>query len=124
MRTHNAHLATSFSSDGGLTWTPVTLLQVENNQSGTDAVTLRDGRHVLIYNNFQTLPGEKKGPRTPLSLAVSSDGLAWSHWLTLEDSASGEFSYPAIIQGSDGTLHCTYTWRRQRVAYKQVALPE
>ena len=124
MRTHNAHLATSYSSDGGLTWTPVTLLQVENNQSGTDAVTLRDGRHVLIYNNFQTLPGEKKGPRTPLSLAVSSDGLAWSHWLTLEDSASGEFSYPAIIQGSDGTLHCTYTWRRQRVAYKQVALPE
>lgn len=55
MRTHNAKLATSFSSDGGDTWTPVTLLDIENNQSGTDAVTLKDGRHVLIYNNFETL---------------------------------------------------------------------
>ena len=31
-----------------------------NNQSGTDAVTLRDGRHVLIYNDFRTLDGENK----------------------------------------------------------------
>ena len=122
MRTHNARLAQSFSSDGGETWTPVTLSEVENNQSGTDAVTLKDGSHVLIYNNFETLPNTKKGPRTPLSLAVSDDGTAWHHWLTLEDSPSGEFSYPAIIEGRDGTLHCVYTWRRQRIAYAQVKL--
>ena len=120
MRTHNARLAQSFSSDGGETWTPVTLSSVENNQSGTDAVTLRDGSHALIYNNFETLPNTKKGPRTPLSLAKSDDGTTWHHWLTLEDSASGEFSYPAIIQGRDGSLHCVYTWRRQRIAYKKI----
>ena len=122
MRTHNARLATSYSSDGGQTWTPVALSEVENNQSGTDAVTLRDGRHMLIYNNFATLPLTKKGPRTPLSLALSADGMHWQHWLTLEDSPIDQYSYPAIIQGRDGRLHCVYTWRRQRVAYKLIDL--
>ena len=123
MRTRNGKIATSYSSDEGQTWEPVTLTDVPNNQSGTDAVTLRDGRHVLIYNNFETLPGTKKGPRTPLSLAVSEDdGKTWRHVLTLEDSPVGQYSYPSIIEGRDGTLHMVYTWRRKRVAYKQVKL--
>ena len=122
MRTHNAHLATSFSSDNGNTWTPVTLLDIENNQSGTDAVTLADGRHALIYNNFETLPMTPKGVRTPCSIALSDDGTHWQHALTLEDSPIDQYSYPAIIQGKDGTLHCVYTWRRQRIAYKQIDL--
>lgn len=122
MRTHNARLATSFSSDNGDTWTPVTLSEVENNQSGTDAVTLKDGRHALIYNNFETLPLTKKGVRTPVSIALSDDGAHWQHALTLEDSPIDQYSYPAIIQGRDGTLHCVYTWRRLRIAYKQIDL--
>ena len=122
MRTHNAHIATSYSSDHGDTWTPVTLLDIENNQSGTDAVTLQDGRHVLIYNNFETLPMTPKGVRTPCSIALSDDGTHWRHALTLEDSPIDQYSYPAIIQGRDGTLHCVYTWRRQRIAYKQIDL--
>lgn len=122
MRTHNAKLATSFSDDGGDTWSKITLSEVENNQSGTDAVTLRDGRHVLIYNNFETLPSTPKGPRTPLSIAISEDGQHWRHLLTLEDSPINQYSYPAIIEGQDGTLHCTYTWRRKRVVYKRIDL--
>ena len=122
MRTHNAHVATSFSSDNGDTWTPVTLLDIENNQSGTDAVTLQDGRHALIYNNFETLPLTPKGVRTPCSIALSDDGTNWQHALTLEDSPIDQYSYPAIIQGRDGTLHCVYTWRRQRISYKQIDL--
>ena len=122
MRTHNAHIATSFSSDNGDSWTPVTLLDIENNQSGTDAVSLQDGRHALIYNNFETLPLTPKGVRTPVSIALSPDGTRWQHVLTLEDSPIDQYSYPAIIQGRDGTLHCVYTWRRQRVSYKQIDL--
>lgn len=120
MRTHNARLATSFSSDNGDTWTPVTLSEVENNQSGTDAVTLADGRHALIYNNFETLPMTPKGVRTPCSIALSDDGTHWHHALTLEDSPIDQYSYPAIIQGKDGKLHAVYTWRRLRVAYKEI----
>lgn len=122
MRTRNGRLATSFSSDKGDTWSKVVLTEVPNNQSGTDAVTLGDGRHALIYNNFETLPDTKKGPRTPLSIALSNDGLHWQHVLTLEDSPIDQYSYPAIIEGKDGTLHCLYTWRRQRMAYKQIDL--
>ena len=122
MRTRNGKLATSFSSDGGDTWTKVTLTDVPNNQSGTDAVTLKDGRHVLIYNDFETLPGTKKGVRTPVSIALSDDGTHWRHVLTLEDSPISQYSYPCIIQGRDGTLHCLYTWRRLRMAYKQIDL--
>ena len=122
MRTRNGKIATSFSSDRGDTWSNVTLLDVPNNQSGTDAVTLQDGRHVLIYNDFATLPGTKKGVRTPLSIAISSDGTHWHHALTLEDSPISQYSYPSIIQGKDGKLHAVYTWRRLRVAYKEIDL--
>ena len=122
MRTRNGKIGTSFSSDNGDTWTNVTLLDVPNNQSGTDAVTMKDGRHVLIYNNFASLPGTKKGVRTPLSIAISDDGTHWHHALTLEDSPISQYSYPSIIQGKDGKLHAVYTWRRQRIAYKQIDL--
>jgi alpha-L-rhamnosidase len=121
-RTRNAKIGTSFSSDGGDTWSKVTLLDVPNNQSGTDAVTLKDGRHALIYNNFETLLGTPKGPRTPISIALSDDGTNWQHALTLEDSPISQYSYPAIIQGKDGSLHCIYTWRRLRMAYKKIDL--
>ncbi len=120
MRTRNGKIGTSFSSDGGDTWSKVTLLDVPNNQSGTDAVTLKDGRHVLIYNNFETLPSTKKGVRTPLSIAISDDGIHWHHALTLEDSPISQYSYPCIIQGRDGMLHVAYTWRRLRIAYKMI----
>lgn len=120
MRTHNARLATSFSSDLGDSWTPVVLSEVVNNQSGTDAVTLSDGSHALIYNDFETLPLTKKGVRTPCSIALSDDGTHWRHVLTLEDSPIDQYSYPAIIQGRDGKLHCVYTWRRQRIKYVEL----
>ncbi|MGN1376383.1 MAG: family 78 glycoside hydrolase catalytic domain [Prevotella sp.] len=119
-RTKNGRLASTISYDKGDSWTKVTLIDVPNNQSGTDALTLKDGRHVLIYNDFSTIPGTPKGPRNPCSIAVSNDGKSWNKQLTLEDSPIGDYSYPAIIQGKDGTLHCTYTWRRFRIAYKHV----
>ncbi len=124
MRTHNGKLATSYSSDNGDTWTNVTLTDIPNNQSGTDAVTLKDGRHALVYNNFETEVGTKKGPRTPLCIAISDDGEHFKPYVTLEDSPVDQYSYPAIIQGSDGNLHVTYTWRRLRIAYKEIKLPK
>ncbi len=29
----------------------------------------------------------------------------------------GEYSYPAMVQSGDGSLHITYTWRRQKIKY-------
>lgn len=100
----------------------MTLTSIPNNQSGTDAVTLKDGRHVLVYNDFETVMGTKKGPRTPLCIAVSDDGEHFRPYVTLEDSPVDQYSYPAVIQGSDGNLHVVYTWRRLRIAYKEIKL--
>lgn len=122
MRTHNGKLAESYSHDGGASWSRVELSDIPNNQSGTDAVTLNDGRHALVYNNFETIMGTPKGVRTPLSLALSADGEHFSHTLTLEDSPISQYSYPAIIEGRDGSLHVVYTWRRERIAYKNIKL--
>jgi predicted neuraminidase len=97
------------SSDGGKTWSALTLSDLPNPNSGIDAVTLSDGRHVLIYNH--TMRG-----RSPLNLAVSVDGRRWQAGVVLEDTP-GEYSYPAIIQSADGLVHVTYTWKRSRVKH-------
>jgi predicted neuraminidase len=108
-RTRQGKVFTMDSADAGKTWTPISLLDVPNPSSGTDAVTLEDGRHLLIYNPVP------KG-RSPLVIAVSRDGREWKPAVTLEDQP-GEYSYPAIIQTSDGRVHATYTWKRERVKH-------
>jgi predicted neuraminidase len=108
-RTRSKFLFTTTSKDNGLTWSQVVLTDLPNPSSGTDAVTLRDGRHLLIYNHTP------KG-RSPLNIAVSKDGKSWNGALVLE-SEPGEYSYPAIIQTADGLVHATYTWKRQKVRH-------
>jgi predicted neuraminidase len=108
-RTRSGFVFETWSPDGGKSWTPLTLTRFPNPNSGIDAVTLRDGRHLLVYNNT------RRG-RTPLNLAISPDGRAWSAVLELE-TEPGEYSYPAIIQARDGLVHITYTWNRNRIMH-------
>jgi predicted neuraminidase len=99
----------SWSDDGGRTWSKLELSSLPHPGSGIDGVTLADGRHLLVYNH--TVKG-----RSPLNVAVSSDGKKWQAAAVLE-SSPGEYSYPAAIQTPDGLVHITYTWRRQRVKH-------
>jgi predicted neuraminidase len=108
-RTRAERVFETWSTDGGKTWTPIALAVLPNPNSGTDAVTLRDGRHLVVYNH--TTRG-----RSPLNVAVSDDGKRWDAALVLE-SDPGEYSYPAVIQSADGFVHITYTWRRQRIKH-------
>ena len=109
-RTRQGRVFEIWSPDGGLTWGEMTLTDLPNSSAGTDAVTLKDGRHLLIYNPVP------KG-RSPLSIAASSDGKTWSAAVELENDPGKEFSYPAIIQTRDGLVHVTYTWKRERIKY-------
>lgn len=111
-RTRHGRLAECYSYDSGTTWGEVKLSEMPNNNSGTDALTLRDGRHVLVYND-----SEVEGRRTPLSVAISTDGDHWTKVCDLETDDLGEYSYPSVIQASDGKLWVLYTWRRQLPGY-------
>jgi predicted neuraminidase len=119
-RTRNGVIAESWSKDGGQTWSPMQATALPNNNSGTDAVTLKDGRQLLVYNHVKPAPGTTKGARTPLNVAVSKDGKKWYASLVLEDSPISQYSYPAVIQSKDGYVHIVYTWRRQRIKYIKV----
>ena len=111
-RSRSGRLFETWSSDNGNTWTAVALTTLPNSNAGTDAITLRDGRHLLVYNHTST-------GRSPLNVALSLDGTTWGAALVLENEP-GEYSYPAVIQASDGLVHITYTWKRQRI--KHVAI--
>lgn len=109
-RSQQKKVSTAWSNDLGKTWTEMTLIDsLPNPNSGIDAVTLKDGRGILIYNNTP------RG-RSPLNVAVSKDGQTWKDVLILENQP-GEYSYPAVIQTSDGKIHVTYTWKRRRVKH-------
>jgi predicted neuraminidase len=108
-RTREGKVFKITSEDGGSTWGPISLTELPNPNSGTDAVTLKDGGHILVYNHTP------RG-RSPLNVAVSSDGTSWRPALVLE-SDPGEYSYPAVIQSSDGLVRATYTWKREKIRH-------
>ncbi len=111
-RSKNKSINESWSKDNARTWTPVRPTTLPNNNSGIDAVTLSDGRQILIFNPIV------KG-RHKLAVAVSADGIQWNAAVLLEDdlNTSSEFSYPAVIQSRDGQIHITYTWNRKLIKH-------
>lgn len=121
-RSRNHTINESWSSDNGKTWSTMTAAALPNNNSGTDAVTLKDGRQLLVYNHV--LPDSTwvkgKGPRTPLNVAISKDGKKWYAALILENSPISQYSYPSVIQSKDGMVHIVYTWRREKIKYVKI----
>ena len=117
-RTHTlaSKVAVSDSMDNGLTWTQARYIDVPQNNSGLDVTRLKDGRIVMIFNN--TTVG-----RTPLNLAIGTDGEHFRVFATLEDTV-GQYSYPALIQGPDGALEMTYTWQRKTIKYVHLPLSD
>lgn len=114
-RSKEGILVQSWSEDGGKSWGRLSATNLPNPNSGTDAVTLKDGRHLVIYNHTVRKAGFK-GSRGKLNLAISDDGRSWTPIMTLEDGQE-EFSYPAIIQTGDDKVHITYTWKRETIRH-------
>ncbi len=117
MRSKNERIIESVSKDGGKTWSKLKQTELPNNNSGIESLTLADGRHLLLYNHTGGDRENGWGKRNVLNLAISDDGQTWKAAALLEKEEKGEFSYPAMIQTSDGLVHMTYTWMRQKVKH-------
>lgn len=123
-RTMQNVVSQSWSSDGGRTWSNMAATELPNPSAGTDAVTLADGRQLLVYNH--TTRETKVPSRTMLNVALSENGKDWTPVMTLELETGkrpanerhwGEYSYPAVIQAIDGKVHITYTYNRESVKH-------
>ena len=75
---------------------------------------LKDGRFLLV--------GNPKEGRQSLFLWVSEGPTfeKWALWQELEKTPECEFSYPFMIQGKDGAVHLSYTWKRKAIAYRTI----
>jgi predicted neuraminidase len=123
-RTENGVIAQCWSEDNGNSWSEMTATALANPNSGIDAVSLKDGRQLLVYNPVS----ENWGPRVPLSVAISGDGDNWQKVFDLETVtdpetvADEEYSYPAVIQAADGLVHVLYTYNRKTVKHAVINL--
>lgn len=117
-RTKQGVVFQTWSKDGGATWSALTATNLPNPNSGTDAVTLADGRQLIVYNHSGHRANEAKGDRWPLDVALSTDGVTWKHVLTLEsEPIMSGYAYPSVIQASDGRVHVTYTFGRKQIKH-------
>ena len=97
-------IRTASSRDDGLTWGPVTAIDLRNPGSGLDGVRLTNGHWLLIYNDAAQ-------DRNSLAVSISTDeGRSWKWTRHLEKEPEGSFHYPAIIQARDGTIHAVYSY--------------
>ena len=118
-RTDKEVITENWSEDFGKTWSKMESTSLPNPNSGIDAVSLEDGRQLLVYNPT----GNNWGDRVPLSIAISTNGKKWNRILDLEpltektDKEGEEYSYPTMIQDTNGLIHIVYTWNRKTVKY-------
>jgi predicted neuraminidase len=102
------------SFDYGRTWSRVIDTSLPNPNSGIDAVKLRSGKILIVYN-------DSTNSRTPLSVSASSDGgITWKKILDLEDE-NAEFSYPSVIESSENNIHIVYTWKRMKIKHAMLS---
>jgi len=97
----------SESNDSGMTWTAAQKSQIPNTAS-VQVYKLRDGRWAFIGNDIDD-------GRYQISLYLSDDeGKTWKWKTHLEQvkKGDGSFSYPSMLQASDGMLHITYSYQR------------
>jgi predicted neuraminidase len=101
------------SKDGGKTWSEPHTTQWKNPDAGISMRRLKNGHVLLVFNN-------QDNARTPLHIARSLDQAeTWGKPFELE-SNPGEYSYPSVMQTSDGKIHIIYTFRRYSIKHVEM----
>jgi predicted neuraminidase len=100
------HISTS--KDDGMSWTPAADTEFPNPGSSCEAIVLRDGSWVIVYNDTE------RG-RNSLAISRSDDeGETWKWKRHIErdeqETRPSSFHYPSVIQSNDGAIHVTYSY--------------
>lgn len=104
-------IAMSETSNGGRSWSSPRSTDLPNPNASIHAIRLSSGYLLMAFNDSRT-------NRENLKLAVSRNGgQNWSRIATLEEAPEAEFSYPSLTRDSEGLIHLTYTWRRNRIKH-------
>ena len=94
----------SESKDNGMSWTAAADSVLPNPGASVEALGLRDGRWIIVYNDLE------RG-RNSLAVSMSDDeGATWKWTRHVEKQAEGSFHYPSVIQAQDGSVHVTYSY--------------
>jgi predicted neuraminidase len=95
---------TSTSKDEGMTWTPAEDTQLPNPGASVEAIALRSGNWIIVYNDLE------RG-RHSLAMSMSEDeGATWKWTRHIEQRQGSQFHYPSVIQARDGSIHVTYSY--------------
>jgi predicted neuraminidase len=109
-------ILTSYTADGGQSWSPTEKLTFPNPNSSVMGLRLHDGTLLLVFNNSEKNRGD-------LSLAKSVDnGKQWKivhtfESTTLSANENRELSYPSLIQAEDLTIHLLYSSNRKQIRH-------
>ncbi len=100
--TTNGWLVRAESRDGGWTWSAGANSQFKNPNAAVDFIKLRSGNLLLAFN-------DSMNDRTPLTVALSSDGD--QTWPCRRNVADGpyDYGYPMALQTRDGKIHLIFT---------------
>jgi predicted neuraminidase len=94
-------------------WSKIQSTNLPNSNSPGDTVLLSNGQILMVYND------RVERPRSPLSLAVSSDGVNFTKILNLETDLEKDFHYPTLTKDAAGNFHLSYTWNgRDGIKYR------
>mgnify|MGYP001617163529 CR=1 FL=1 len=100
--TTNGWLVRAESRDGGWIWSEGVNSPFKNPNSAVDFIKLRSGNLLLVFN-------DNMNDRTPLTVALSSDGD--QTWPSRRNVAEGpyDYAYPMVVQTRDGKIHLIFT---------------
>ena len=106
-----ARIGLATTEKAGESWALAGATSIPNPNSGVALIRLQDGSLLLAANPLTS------GRSTLQLFRSSDDGSTWIASRIIESSVklSDEFSYPCLAEGSDGTIHLSYTRLRQGI---------
>jgi len=100
----------SISQDEGQSWSAATDTDIPNSGSSLEVCRLKDGSWLMVCNDTE------EGRRRLSALLSDDEGATWKWRRRIEPSEpeGTGFSYPSVIQTTDGLVHMTYSYSAAR----------